>query len=302
MTGLQIYCINKEKHCQWKGDLIYLSTHLSKGNREGECQLEEVKCRYEKCQETMQRCVLDSHEKNECPHRAYQCQYCMIMGEHLFITTEHYEVCTEYPVSCPNLCRNDVKFPRSSIDSHLSNDCPLQPVECPFSWAGCTNKPLLEDRDLHATHFNHESLLAVTCGQLKRQLSKRPDHPVLPVTINKGPTPTHVYTHHPFGHHISVMYIDDKVYLAFHKGEFDIFQPVIPNICITFQCYIPPKIIRMPIFTGTGHETLDDDILLTDTSKPGVRCVNVTDCTLIAPISSLDIIATWDNPSDNMKI
>ncbi|XP_019861337.1 PREDICTED: TNF receptor-associated factor 5-like, partial [Amphimedon queenslandica] len=44
--------------------------------REGECQYEEVKCRYRKCQERKQRRHLEDHEDKECPQRPFQCQYC----------------------------------------------------------------------------------------------------------------------------------------------------------------------------------------------------------------------------------
>ena len=66
INGLQVYCTNKKKGCQWKGELKNLSRHLNKGKREGECQYEEVKCRYWKCQQKCQRQKLDHHERNEC--------------------------------------------------------------------------------------------------------------------------------------------------------------------------------------------------------------------------------------------
>uniref|UniRef100_A0A1X7SL45 RING-type domain-containing protein n=1 Tax=Amphimedon queenslandica TaxID=400682 RepID=A0A1X7SL45_AMPQE len=44
INGLEVYCSNKEKGCEWKGELKNMSTHLNKEKREGECQYEEVKC------------------------------------------------------------------------------------------------------------------------------------------------------------------------------------------------------------------------------------------------------------------
>ena len=32
IDGLQVYCTNKEKGCEWKGELKNLPTHLNKGN------------------------------------------------------------------------------------------------------------------------------------------------------------------------------------------------------------------------------------------------------------------------------
>ena len=66
IEGLHVYCTNKEKGCEWIAGLRILSTHLNKGKREGECQYEEVKCRYWKCQQKCQRQKLDHHERNEC--------------------------------------------------------------------------------------------------------------------------------------------------------------------------------------------------------------------------------------------
>ena len=64
--GLHVYCTNNKKGCEWIGGLKILSTHLNKGVREGECQYEEVKCMYQKCQQKCQRQKLDHHERNEC--------------------------------------------------------------------------------------------------------------------------------------------------------------------------------------------------------------------------------------------
>ena len=66
INGLEVYCSNKKKGCQWKGELKNMSTHLNKEKREGECQYESVKCRYKKCQERKQRRYLEDHEDSEC--------------------------------------------------------------------------------------------------------------------------------------------------------------------------------------------------------------------------------------------
>ena len=64
--SLLVYCTNNEKGCEWIGELKNLPTHLNKGEREGECQYKEVKCRYRKCQQKCHRQKLDHHERNEC--------------------------------------------------------------------------------------------------------------------------------------------------------------------------------------------------------------------------------------------
>ena len=167
INGLEVYCSNKEKGCQWKGELKNVSTHLYKEKREGECQYEKVKCRYEKCQERKQRKYLKDHEDDECPQRPFQCQYCGEEGTFLSITKDHYKECEEHPVTCPNKC-SSTNMPRGSLTAHI-NECPLEPVDCVFSWAGCNDKPLHKDVHVHTADTKHMTLLAVACGQLKKE-------------------------------------------------------------------------------------------------------------------------------------
>ena len=165
INGLEVYCSNKKEGCQWKGELKNISTHLNKEKREGECQYEEVKCQYEKCQERKQRRYLKYHE-DECPQRPFKCQYCRSKGTFLSITKDHYEECSQYPVTCPNKCVSTM--PRGSLTAHI-NECPLEPVDCVFSWAGCNDKPLRKDVHVHTADTKHMTLLAVVCGQLKKE-------------------------------------------------------------------------------------------------------------------------------------
>ena len=167
INGLEVYCSNKEKGCQWKGELKNLPVHLNKEKREGECQYEEVKCRYKKCKKRKQRRHLKYHEDRECPQRPFQCQYCGEEGTFLSITKDHYEECRQYPVTCPNKC-SSTNMPRGSLTAHI-NECPLEPVDCVFSWAGCNDRPLRKDVHVHTADTKHMTLLAVACGQLKKE-------------------------------------------------------------------------------------------------------------------------------------
>ena len=170
INGLQVYCTNRRRGCQWKEELKNLSTHLNKGEREGECQYEEVKCRH-KCGGIGQRQHLKRHEDNECPQRPFECQYCNTRGTYLFIAKEHYQICLQYPVLCPNKCTL-TQMPRGSVAGHVNNECPLQPVDCVFSWAGCKERPLRKDIELHTTDTKHMMILAVACGELKKENEK----------------------------------------------------------------------------------------------------------------------------------
>ena len=147
INGLEVYCSNKEKGCQWKGELKNLPAHLNKEKREGECQYEEIKCQYEKCHERKQRRYIEDHEYREC-QRPFECQYCRRLGTFLSITKDHYEKCLEYPVTCSNEC-SSTTMPRHVLTAHIMNWCPLEPVDCVFSWAGCNDKPLHKDVHVH---------------------------------------------------------------------------------------------------------------------------------------------------------
>ena len=287
INGLEVYCSNKEKGCQWKGELKNMSTHLNKEKREGECQYEEVKCRYEKCQERKQRRYLKYHEDEECPQRPFKCQYCRRKGTFLSITKDHYKECSQYPVTCPNKCTLTI-LPQHTLTDHI-NKCPLEPVDCVFSWAGCNDKPLRKDVHVHTADTKHMTLLAVACGQLKKEneqikeeMKKENDkliceitnihnaiaddsYPLLPVAVTVGSEAVHFYMS-ACGRHMSARVMignrsafsgDFFVLLAFHEGKFDKFKPKLPKIFAKYR----GKDIPLIVGTEATYESLPHDIL-----------------------------------------
>ena len=260
INGLEVYCSNKEKGCQWKGELKNMSTHLNKEKREGECQYEEVKCQYEKCQGRKQRRYLKDHEDKECPQRPFQCQYCGEEGTFLSITKDHYEECRQYPITCSNKCVS-TNMPRGSLTAHI-NECPLEPVDCVFSWAGCNDKPLRKDVHVHTADTKHMTLLAVACGQLKKENEqikeenekmkeeieklKKEDarfnyrvhsavandsYPLLPVDVTVGSKAVHFYTS-ACGQHMSARIMRGDVK---HITEKVIRKSETSNMASTFE-------------------------------------------------------------------
>lgn len=169
INGLKVQCTNRDKNCQWRGELKDLCTHLNRDKREGECQYEEVTCIHN-CGVKDQRHQLVDHEKTECPSRSYNCQYCSMEATYKYITEQHYCICPSYPVHCPNQCQED-KIPRSDLDTHIQNACPLRSVDCEFKWAGCMMKLKLTDLDKHLSddHVRHTSLLAKAVRDLQRE-------------------------------------------------------------------------------------------------------------------------------------
>ena len=327
INGLEVYCSNKKKGCQWKGELKNMSTHLNKEKREGECQYEEVKCQYEECQERYQRRYLKYHEDKECPQRLVVCYYCRSKGTFLSITKDHFGVCSQYPVTCPNKCVS-TNMPRGSLTAHI-NECPLQPVDCVFSWAGCNDKPLRKDVHVHTADTKHMTLLAVACGQLKKDVEQmkkengemkkeneklkkhvemlvlhtalkdqvhnatvHDSYPLLPIEIHLNNKAVHFYTG-AWGRHMSarsrMMLVASKttvgeigmfltvtrvLLLAFHEGEFDKYNPKLPNIYIKCQdqSLSPIKVLDDTEATDKllPHDVLDTITSIEDPLPPGV--------------------------------
>ena len=141
INGLKVYCTNKENGCQWKIELKNLSKHLNKGEREGECQHEKVKCRFRKCEEIGQRRHLKHHEDNECPQRPFECQYCSTTGTYHSITEEHYKKCSKYPglsVYCTNKEKGCEWIGElKNLPTHLNigereGECQYEEVKCRY--------------------------------------------------------------------------------------------------------------------------------------------------------------------------
>ncbi|XP_065903100.1 TNF receptor-associated factor 4-like [Dysidea avara] len=146
IRSLHVICTNKERGCEWQGELNYINNHLQ--NIDG-CQFEDVKCSNE-CGKMLQRQYLASHVETECPNRQVECQDCHISGGNQFIEGEHKEQCPKLPLPCPNSCKvscpplsrrkcgkrrarsvtNAIQyFPRDEIDAHRK-ECPLEMVQC----------------------------------------------------------------------------------------------------------------------------------------------------------------------------
>ena len=124
IQSLHVMCTNKERGCEWQGELNAINDHLNG------CQFEGVKCS-NKCGKMLQRRYLTSHVDNKCPRRKVDCQYCHITGQHQYIEGEHKKQCPKLPLPCPNKCKVG-SVPREDMEAHKK--------ECPFEIINCTNK------------------------------------------------------------------------------------------------------------------------------------------------------------------
>ena len=129
---LRVYCTNKEKGCEWEGEVRDINTHLE--NTDG-CRFEGVKCPND-CEELIQRQFLTNHAKYECLHREVECQYCCGKVKLLFADGAHLEECPKIPLPCPNGCEDVEIILRENMEEHREN-CPLEIIECEYHSVGC---------------------------------------------------------------------------------------------------------------------------------------------------------------------
>ena len=128
---LEVECSERNKNCTWTGKLSDLDAHVN-----DECRYVNVACP-RGCGTEVQRWMLDKHTSNSCPNRLYVCRYCRRKDTYQLITTEHFPKCPKYPVHCPNNCTIK-SFKREVLNDHITQDCPLQQVDCEYKCFGCS--------------------------------------------------------------------------------------------------------------------------------------------------------------------
>ena len=132
---LKVRCPHKAEGCEWQGELGSLEQHLNTNSSAGECRYVDVDCPYA-CGERVQRRSLEEHKSQRCPLRPFTCQYCNHKATHLKVTKEHWSVCEKYPLPCPNECGEE-EIEQKNLKGHLEQTCPLEVIQCDFSYAGC---------------------------------------------------------------------------------------------------------------------------------------------------------------------
>ena len=170
--SLKVRCPHKAEGCEWEGELGSLEQHL---NTNRECRYVDVDCPYA-CGERVQRRSLEEHKSQRCPLRPFTCQYCKHKATHQKMTKEHWPVCEKYPLTCPNKC-GMIKFERQHLKGHLEQTCPLEAIQCDFSYAGCGAQL---QRRLMSAHMKegmeaHLSLLSLVVPTLQTIVQQQGD-------------------------------------------------------------------------------------------------------------------------------
>ena len=144
----------KKKGCDWTNELSELLHHLE------ECELFPVACplgcRDEKGEVSrVERRGVETH-MTCCPMRIVKCEYCSVSVKACDMNG-HLEVCEEFPIPCPNKCGTQ-RVKRKGKSIHLSQECPLQETECPYSQYGCEVKVQRRNLDRHEKEDMHKHL------------------------------------------------------------------------------------------------------------------------------------------------
>ena len=136
------------------------------------CPLEAIVCPFTNHSFKILRRDIQTHTK-ECDFRPCRCQYCGFRGTYTSITGKgktppkhcHYDTCDEYPLDCPNKClAREIK--RKNLKKHREK-CPLELLDCPFKYAGCSNTEQRKDMDCHCRESMQEHLLLVAQSHQK---------------------------------------------------------------------------------------------------------------------------------------
>ena len=173
LYGFKVYCTNKGKHCEWKGELGDLEKHLNQNLQDEKelegCEFAEIKCSY--CSDVIVRSKLLHHKIELCDKRPFSCEYCNeYESTYDDVIHNHWPVCGCYPIRCPNECGS---FPqRQNVDGHIQKDCPLAVVECDFHYVGCEVRLPRGNMPDHLKDglVVHFSLLAVSHKQQQEEI------------------------------------------------------------------------------------------------------------------------------------
>lgn len=168
VAQLRIRCVHNARGCLWVGELITLKLHVMR------CQYVELECPL-KCGLRILRRSLPEHQGRTCPKRFYRCEFCLsFQGSYQQVMREHQLSCERVPIPCPNTCSQELRIQRGELSHHLSK-CPLQPVDCEFSYAGCNARPQRRLLQIHLEQeqTKHLSLVSTAMVGMMKQLKER---------------------------------------------------------------------------------------------------------------------------------
>ena len=139
MLDQVVKCEGVKNGCEWEGEIRSLDQHKST------CLHVPVPCPQECDVGSVLRGDLQSHLRDYCSQRDYECPHCLQMGRYRERVTSHLQDCPMVLTECPNEgCTKTIVS--SQIPAHVANDCPFTVLPCGYNEAGC--KVQLPRRDL----------------------------------------------------------------------------------------------------------------------------------------------------------
>ena len=123
-----VFCKNRVRDCEWKGNLKLLDSHL-----ENQCIKQFLCCPNDGCQIKVIREFLNTHLEC-CNYRLVNCNYCF-KDTCLQRLNIHYNDCAKYPLDCIQQCEKMIQ--RCEMDYHIKNQCENTLLNCPYNKFGC---------------------------------------------------------------------------------------------------------------------------------------------------------------------
>ena len=144
INKLKVHCPFKKEGCLWDDKLSSLILHMEI------CELFPLKCPLG-CKKTMMRKYIKEHVDKKCVERETTCEYCNYFIK-VSKTNVHSGTCSKFPLECVNGCSSNT-IARNKMDLHISKECPLSVVPCPFKRYGCSTVRKRRDIETHEAEF-----------------------------------------------------------------------------------------------------------------------------------------------------
>ncbi|KAI6646450.1 TNF receptor-associated factor 4-like [Oopsacas minuta] len=147
----KISCPLKKRGCEWSNTVSTALQHLK------DCEFFPVLCPL-RCVSLegdmkgkvlkLERRLIPQHQRDSCPFRQLVCEFCLEKVKACEMNS-HLRNCKHFPIPCPNECVTEGKegtkqVKRKDVPVHLTDECPLQKLQCPYWNHGCTKK--IEER------------------------------------------------------------------------------------------------------------------------------------------------------------
>ena len=163
-----VYCLLQDSGCKWTGELGKLSSHLSFEDTLSVTACDKLPVPCSHCGGYFKRADLPSHQ-GVCESRPSQCIFCSYKCPFKELASRH-KICLKIPRPCKNNC-GAKNLTLDELESHLTNNCPLELISCEYHFTGCEDKFFRKDFQMHMEE-NLSFHLNLTTVKLKQTLAE----------------------------------------------------------------------------------------------------------------------------------